>query len=105
MFSLPQSLLPEGQFLLGPNLPSQYTFLPIVDLVLSLMMTLVLKAEMLDFVSNWLISLMIISIDGWTMSNIANTIVNSQPRISLKQYLRTGYNETTIGKKVYWLKY
>ena len=25
------------------------------------------------------------SIDGWTMSNIANTIVNSQPRISLKQ--------------------
>jgi len=34
---------------------------------------------------------MIISIDGWTMSNIANTIVNSQPRISLKQYVRNPY--------------
>ena len=35
------------------------------------------------------------STDGWTMSNNTNTIINSQPRISLKQYLRTGYNEET----------
>ena len=27
--------------------------------------------------------------------NNTNTIINSQPRISLKQYLRTGYNEET----------
>ena len=38
------------------------------------MMALVLKAETLDFVSNWLIFIDDKSIDGWTMSNIANTM-------------------------------
>ena len=30
-----------------------------------------------------------------TMSNNSYTTVDSKPRTSLKQYLRTGYNETT----------
>jgi len=53
-----------------------------------------MKAETFDETDLFQLLMTNLSTVG-TMSNNSHTTVDNQPRTSLKQYLRTGYNETT----------